>query len=71
MTIREYRLQLRWSVNKLARAAGIAPQTLSRIEDGEAAYDYTIAGIAQALSEAFGKRITIEDLDGVKIIGRD
>jgi len=69
-TVREYRLKLKWPVSRLAKAAGLAPQTVSRIEDGEPAFDYTVAAIAEALSEALGEKITIEDL-GVKIVGRD
>jgi transcriptional regulator with XRE-family HTH domain len=71
MTVRQYRLKLKWSVSRLAKAAGIAPQTLARVEEGEATYDYILAGIAEALSGAFKKTITIDDLEGVKIIGRD
>lgn len=70
MTIRDYRLQLRWSVSRLAKAAGVAPRTVANIEDGGASYDYIFAAIAGALSEALGRTITIDDLEGVKIIGR-
>jgi transcriptional regulator with XRE-family HTH domain len=71
MKIRDYRLKLRWPVSRLAREAGLAPQTVSRIEDGEPAFDYTVAAIAAALSKALNQEITIDDLEGVKIVGRD
>jgi transcriptional regulator with XRE-family HTH domain len=71
MTIREYRLELGWPISRLARAAGLAPQTVSRIEDGEPAFDYTVAAIAKALSKELGRNITVDDLDNVKIVGRD
>lgn len=71
MTIRQYRLKLKWSISRLARAAGVTAQTVSRIESGEASYDYTIAAIAEALSNALGETITIDNLEGVKIIGRN
>ena len=44
---------------------------MSRIENGEPAFDYTLASIAEALSNALGQTITIDDLEGVKIVGRD
>ena len=44
MTIRQYRLKLKWSLSELARRSGLTTQTISRIEDGEAAYDFTLPG---------------------------
>ena len=70
MTIEEYRLELAWPIAELARRAGLAPRTVSRIENGEPAYAHTIAAIANALSEGLGKKITIKDLDGVNIAER-
>ena len=71
MTIRQYRLKLKWSISELARRSGLTAQTVSRIENGEPAFDYTLASIAEALSNALGQTITIDDLEGVKIVGRD
>ncbi|HEX6556659.1 MAG TPA: helix-turn-helix transcriptional regulator [Ktedonobacteraceae bacterium] len=71
MTIRQYRLKLKWSISELARRSGLTAQTVSRIENGEPAFDYTVASIAEALSNALGQTITIDDLEGVKIVGRD
>jgi transcriptional regulator with XRE-family HTH domain len=71
MTTRQYRLKLKWSISELARRSGLTAQTVSRIENGEPAFDYTVASIAEALSNALGQTITIDDLEGVKIVGRD
>jgi transcriptional regulator with XRE-family HTH domain len=71
MTIRQYRLKLKWSISELARRSGLTYQTVSRAESGEAVFDYTLAAIAEALSEALGQAITIEDLQGVKIVGKN
>jgi transcriptional regulator with XRE-family HTH domain len=68
MTVKEYRLSLLWSVSELARRSRLSNKTVSRIEDGEPAYDYTVAAIAKAFSEALGQQITIRDLEGVNII---
>jgi transcriptional regulator with XRE-family HTH domain len=70
MTIKEYRLKLAWSLTELGKRANLSSRTVSRIENGEAAYDYTVAAIANALSEGLGKEITIKDLDGVNIAER-
>lgn len=65
MTIREYRLQLGWSLTDLANAAGLTYQTVSRMEQGKPARDYIVAKVARALSEALGQTITVDDLEGV------
>lgn len=69
MTIRDYRARLAWSISELARRSGLTYQTVSRIEKGDPAYFHTIAAIANALSEALGETIRVEDLRGVNIIG--
>jgi len=71
MTIRQYRLKLKWSISELARRSGLTAQTVSRIENGEPAFEYTVDSIDEALSNALGQTITIDDLEGVKIVGRD
>lgn len=67
MTITDYRLMLRWSISELARRSGLTYQTVSRMEKGEPARDYNVAAVAQALSEALGRTITVNDLDGVTL----
>jgi transcriptional regulator with XRE-family HTH domain len=67
MTVKDYRLQLGWSVNELARRSGVAPRTIKRIEQGEAVFDYIAAQVARAIAEATGRQITINDLDGLNI----
>lgn len=70
MTIEEYRIQLAWPAAKLAREAHISPQTLARMEDGQPVQLYSVAAVAKALSEALGRQVTINDLDGVNIANR-
>ena len=67
MTIRQYRLQLGWSIAELAQASGLTAQTVSRIERGIPARDFNVAKVARALSEALGKTITVDDLEGVQL----
>lgn len=71
MTVRQYRLKLKWSISELARRSGLTYQTVSRAENGEPVFDYTLAAIAEALSAALGQTITIEDFTGVKIVGQN
>ena len=68
MTIREYRARLAWSISELARRSGLTYQTVSSVESGKPAYLHTVAAIANALSEALGETITVNDLKGVNII---
>ena len=66
MTIRQYRLQLGWSITDLANASGLTPQTVSRMEQGKPSRDYNVAKVARALSEGLGQTITTDSLEGVK-----
>jgi transcriptional regulator with XRE-family HTH domain len=66
VTIRQYRIQLGWSLTELANAAGLTYQTVSRMEKGDPAMDYNVGKVANALSEALGRTITVDDLEGVK-----
>lgn len=70
MTIEEYRILLAWSAAKLAREARISAQTLARMEEGQPVQLYSVAAVAKALSEALGRQISINDLDGVNIANR-
>jgi predicted transcriptional regulator len=67
-TVRQHRIELAWSVAKLARESGLADKTIRRIEDGEPVYDYTLSAVVQALSKGKGETITIEDLAGVNVV---
>jgi|GEM_PF-1527664 len=70
MTIEEYRIRLAWPASELARRARISPQTLARMERGEPVQLFTVAAVAKALSEALGEQVSIDDLEGVNIVGR-
>ncbi len=61
--VREYRLKARLSQNELARRAGIDERTVRRAEEGQTIQDVKAAAIADALSEALGMTLTIQDLD--------
>ena len=63
MTVREYRLELAWSISELARRAGTTTKTIRRIESGQPVNDYTVAAVANAVSQALGRRVTIYDFN--------
>jgi transcriptional regulator with XRE-family HTH domain len=61
--VREYRLKARLSQNELAKRAGIDERTVRRAEDGQTIQDVKAAAIADALAEALGIILTINDLE--------
>ncbi len=61
--VREYRLKARWSQNELARQAKVDERTVRRAEEGQTIQDVKAAQIADALAEALGIPLTIEDLE--------
>ena len=67
MTIEEFRRDLGWSQNELARRARINANTVRRAESGEPISSQTATAIAEAFSEAFGRRILVRDIDGLKV----
>jgi predicted transcriptional regulator len=68
MTIRDYRWELGWSMSELARRAGLDYQTVSRIEKKGVARLSSVAAIARAFSEALGRKVSIRDIEGVRIL---
>ncbi len=68
MTLREYRIELGWSINKLATEAGIARQTAADAEAGQPIKAETARAIADALSKAYGKEIRVLDIKGLNIL---
>jgi ribosome-binding protein aMBF1 (putative translation factor) len=61
--VRAYRLKARWSQNELARQAKVDERTVRRAEEGQTIQDVKAAQIADALAEALGITLTIEDLE--------
>jgi transcriptional regulator with XRE-family HTH domain len=68
MTLREYRVNLGWSQNQLAKEAGISPSIVKRAEDGAPVQARTAKALADALSRGYGREITPTDITGLKIL---
>lgn len=67
-TLREYRVNLGWSQNELAKEAGIPQQTVKRAEDGDPIQARTAKAIADALSKAYGREIKPTEIEGLNIL---
>jgi ribosome-binding protein aMBF1 (putative translation factor) len=61
--VKEYRLKARWSQNELARQAKVDERTVRRAEAGQTIQDVKAAQITDALAQALGITLTIEDLE--------
>jgi ribosome-binding protein aMBF1 (putative translation factor) len=68
MTIVEYRRRLGWSQRELSRRAQLDPNTVRKAESGQAVSSQTALAIAQAFSGAFGRRILVEDIEGLDVV---
>ena len=67
MNLEEYRTRLGWSAEELARQSGINAQTVRRIEKGNATWPHTAGAIAAALSRAYGREISVRDIEGLTL----
>ena len=68
MTIKECRVNLGWSLFKLAQEAGVTRQAAAGAESGHPVKAETVKAIAEALSRATGTTIKPFDLDGVNVL---
>ncbi len=66
--LRDYRIDLGWSVNKLASEAGISRQAAANAENGIPVKAETAKAIADALSKAYGREIRPSEIEGINIL---
>lgn len=66
-TLRQYRIELGWTINHLAREAGIARQTASSAEEGKPIQAPTAKAIAAALSKGYGREIKVFEIEGINV----
>jgi len=67
-TLREYRVNLGWSIYKLAEQAGISRPAAANAENGQPIKAGTAKAIADALSRAYGQTIRPTDIEGLNIL---
>lgn len=68
MTLKNYRVRLGWSVNRLAQEARIARQTAADAEAGQPIRAESAKALADALSRAYGYEISVLDIEGLDIL---
>lgn len=68
MNLREYRIELGWSINKLAQEAKITRQSAANAEDGQPIKAETAKAIADTLGKAYGREIKVMDIQGLNIL---
>jgi transcriptional regulator with XRE-family HTH domain len=67
-TLRELRINLGWTIQKLADEAGITRQAVSGAERGDPIRADTAKAIADALGRGYGREIKPLDIEGLTII---
>ena len=67
-TLRHYRINLGWSIYRLAHEAGISRPAAANAENGQPIKTETAKAIADALSRAYGQAIKPTDIEGLHIL---
>jgi transcriptional regulator with XRE-family HTH domain len=67
-TLRDYRVNLGWSIHRLAHEAGISRPAAANAENGQPIKAETAKAIADALSRAYGQAIKPTDIEGLNIL---
>lgn len=67
-TLHELRINLGWTVQKLAEEASVTRQAISNAEKGTPLRADTAKAIADALSRGYGREIKPSDIDGLRIL---
>lgn len=65
MTILDYRRMLTWSQRELARRTGLDYNTVRKAESGQPVASRSALAIAEAFTEALGRRVLVQDIDGL------
>lgn len=66
--LRHYRINLGWSIYRLAHEAGISRPAAANAENGQPIKAETAKAIADALSRAYGQDIKPTDIEGLNIL---
>jgi transcriptional regulator with XRE-family HTH domain len=67
-TLRHYRINLGWSIYRLAHEAGISRPAVANAESGQPIKAETAKALADALSRAYGQDIKPTDIEGLNIL---
>jgi predicted transcriptional regulator len=67
MMLKEYRINLGWTVTDLSEKAGVSWLVVRNAEVGKPIRATTAKAIADALSKAYGREIKPSDLEGLNV----
>ena len=67
-TLRELRLDLGWTITKLAKEANITRQAIANAEKGTPMRANTAKAVADALSRAYGREIKPYEIESLNIL---
>ncbi len=67
-TLNELRLEARLSIAQLSRLANVDRKTVERAEGGQPVQDTKAYAIVSALAEKLGRKITLNDVQGLNIL---
>jgi DNA-binding XRE family transcriptional regulator len=67
MNLTEWRKSVPMGINELARKAEVDDQTIRNAEEGKRINVSTARAIAQALSEALGQTVQVQDIEGLNV----
>ena len=67
-TLRHYRINLGWSIYRLAHEAEISRPAAANAENGQPIKAETAKALADALSRAYGQDIKPTDIEGLNIL---
>ena len=68
-TLKELRLRARLSAEELGRKANITGKTVKRAEQGLPVQELKAVAIVEALGQALGQELKIEDVDNLHLYG--
>ncbi len=69
-TLRELYEDLPCSLVELARLAGLNEVTVARIRDGKPARRSTVNKLLRAMSQIYGRRLSLRNVNGVRLQGQ-
>lgn len=67
-TLRQLRIDLGWSLRRLADEAGTSHQIASRAENGQPIQASTAKALADALGRGYGREIKPSEIEGLNIV---
>ena len=70
-TVKQLRLKARLSIQALGRLANVDTKTIRRAEEGLPVQELKAVAIVEALGQALGQDLTIEDVDNLHIYGEN